>query len=389
MTIDWFLVSVAYFSLFTYGFIDNARGPVFPDLLKEFALTDSVGALFFFVASASALINNVFLSDWMERIGAYRVTQVYSLAQIAGLAVIGFGPSYIWTLIGAAITGLGFGGLGISVNILVAEGAPAHTRRQMLSGLHSTYGVSSLLAPIVVTLLYQWHLSWRATLASFALGPALVVGLTLLRPRVDDGAQSLSNRDDTTRERGLRPRAIAVFYGLLCTFYVVAELSIGTRLALLVRREHGFSIEDANALVSGYFVGLFVGRLIFAMVRLPLGNRAVLALSATAGFITYALGLSVHPAFLALAGLAFSVFYPCVIALINDEQGPWAGFVTTWCITLQAVGILSMHFLLGRLADSFGLGRALWLGPISLLFVLVCLLLKPRFAPVYLGKNGN
>ena len=46
-------------SLFALGLVDNARGPVFPDILKEFSLTDTVGSLFFLVASFASLVHNL------------------------------------------------------------------------------------------------------------------------------------------------------------------------------------------------------------------------------------------------------------------------------------------------------------------------------------------
>jgi FHS family glucose/mannose:H+ symporter-like MFS transporter len=255
LRLNWFLLWFAYSSLFAFGFIDNARGPVFPDILKDFALSDSIGALFFLVASGAALINNLLLFKWLERIGSYRTTQVYSVAQVIGLLIIGLGPVFPITLIGAAFVGVSFGGLGISHNLLVTESVPADggtggqlgLRRRALSGLHATYGVSSLLAPLTITWLYKLGFNWRMSLAWLAVGPTLVLLLSLFgKP----SGITLLTKAQQSQPRGKRALKVAMFFAVMSTGYVIAEISIGTRLALFARREWGFSLETANDLVS-------------------------------------------------------------------------------------------------------------------------------------------
>lgn len=389
----WLLVALGYFSLFTFGFIDNVRGPVFPDLLKEYGLSDTIGGLFFLLASAAGLVNNIVLFKWIEKIGAYRTTQVYSLAQVVGLTIIGFGQQYALTLLGAIIIGTSLGGLGISVNVLVIEGASPARRRQALSGLHCMYGVSSLLAPMLASLLYHNGLGWRGVLGWVALGPAAVMAVSffyhrrLERALAGDGSRPAQGAEvigDLSRAR-----RVGLYYALIGTFYVVAEISISTRLALYARRDWSYEIDAANLLLVVYFVGLFIGRLVSALVHLPWRSYNILVTSAALGLISYSLGLLVHPVWMAICGFFLSVFYPCMVALIAEEHEEISGYVTSWCITLQSFGIMAMHFLLGRLADDFGLGRALWLGPLTLLSVLVCLSLHSRFASASRGMSGG
>lgn len=371
-------IGLAYLSLFSFGFVDNARGPVFPDLLADFQLSDSNGAWFFFTASAAMLANNVLLFRWMERAGPFAVLRLYSAIQTVGLLIMGLGTSYAIVLLGSAIVGLSLGGLGVSVNVLVGVHAAESHRRRVLSGLHCMYGISSLLAPLLVSVVYQGGFGWRAALGSLSAAPfaVLLVSLTLRTDR----SQAASLPLGATALK--RPFAPALYFASLCMLYVVAEISISSRLALYVRRDWLASVESSNRLLATYFLGLFAGRLAFALVRFPWTSMQILSASAASGLVCYALGLVHRPAWLALAGVCFSVFYPCAIALINDEKSSGeAGFIVTWCITLQALGLLSMHVLLGVLADAFGLGTALWIGPASLALVLVLLRLKSHFSP--------
>jgi FHS family glucose/mannose:H+ symporter-like MFS transporter len=388
----WFLVWLAYLSLFLYGFVDNARGPVYPDLLRDLSLSDTAGAWFFFTASAAALLNNLVLFKWIERIGPYRTTQVYSLVQAVGLLIVGLSPTYAGTLAGCAVLGTSLGGLGISVNLLVAEGAPPAIRRQALAGLHCMYGVSSLFAPLLVTGLTHLGLDWRRTLGSLLLAPLVVFAASFF------GDEKLALHDQPLMISARPNRRAALLFATICTLYVVAEIAIGTRLALYARRDWGYSLEEANRLVSGFFLGLFLGRLAFAVVPFKLSSLKILGWSASLSFLCFALGLALHPGWLALAGLAMSVFYPCLIELVNERHGrnlngtrdlsagaPTndAKYITSWCITLQSFGTLALHFSIGELSDRFGLRLALWVGPSALaLAILMLFLISP-------GKNAR
>jgi MFS transporter, FHS family, glucose/mannose:H+ symporter len=394
---SWYLVALGYFCLFAFGLVDNVRGPVFPDLLRDYALSDTVGGLFFLIASTTGLVNNVLLFKWIEKIGAYRTTQVYTLAQAIGLVVIGVSTTYPVTLLGAMIIGTSLGGLGISVNVLVIEGALPSWRRQALSGLHCMYGVASLLAPLMVSVLYHFDIGWRGVLGWSALGPLAVLLVTFLRNphRVEAEETAAHKADDQSRpivaaltgERLARARRLGLYFALIGTFYVVAEISISSRLALFARRDWGYDTDAANWLLAIYFLGMFIGRFVSAVFQLPWKTYSILVFAAVLGLVTYALGLTVHPTWMAIAGLFLSVFYPYLISLISEEQEEISGYITSWCITVQSFGIMAMHLILGKTADLFGLGRALWLGPFCLVMVLICLGLKGRFAPLSLGTK--
>ncbi len=377
--LNWFLVGIAYFSLFAFGLVDNVRGPIFPDLLREYGLSDLAGGFFFLIASGASLVNNLVLYRWIERIGSYRTTQVYSLVQVLGLVVIGFGSTYPVTLLGAVLLGASMGGLGISVNLLVAEGAPHDRRRQALSGLHCMFGISSLFSPLVVSQFYHHSFGWRAVMGWVALAPLAVAAVSLLA-KAEDRLPHRRSESRTVEPGAKAPWTLGLFFGAIGACYVIAEISVSTRLVLFARRDWGYEVDAANTLLSLYFLGLFVGRFAAAVFRLPWRSSSILKVSTVVGLVFYVLGITVHPAWLALTGIALSVFYPCMIAMVNEEHRAHSGYITSWCITLQSFGVMVMHFALGGLTDAFGLGIALWMGPLVLILVLL-LLVSPAKSP--------
>jgi FHS family glucose/mannose:H+ symporter-like MFS transporter len=373
-------IVLACAGLFVFGLIDSVRGPIFPDLLAEFRLSDAEGGLFFFLASAASLVNNVALFSWIERIGARRTVLVYALLQAAGLWVTGLGRGYGWALFGSVLIGLSTGGISIAANVLVAEGARPDLRRRWLAGLHAMYGASALFGPVWVTFCYRLGWGWRWTAASLGLGSLAVCLLALSTDRTLRSRTTHDVATWTPAAAPNRPVRAGAYYGLLCMCYVVAEVTISSRLPLYARREAGYSIANANTLLALFYLGLFVGRVTFAVARVPWRSSTVLAVSAGTGLLCCILGLTGDAAWLAAAGLCFSVFYPAAMALIGDTHGADGSmlYVTSWCITLQAVGLMAMHLGVGYVSDVSGLGRALWVGPTALASTLVLLAVRAR-----------
>jgi fucose permease len=380
MRINWFVLGLTYFTLFVFGLADNSRGPIFPDLIAQYGLTDAEGSFFFFTTSGFALFSSLFGSTWLKRLGAYQTLQAFSVIQGLGLVFMGFAPSYAMMLVGCAMFGASAGALGISQNLLVSESVPAHRRRQALSGLHCMYGVSSLLAPLLVTTLYGLGVQWRQVFAWVAAGSLLAVVISFKRRQrasVDVKLEDPEAKADRSDGAG-HPWGKIIYLGLILSFYVIAEIAISSRLVLFSRRECGLDVTQANLLLSLFFLLLFIGRLVFAIVNVPLRNPLLLKISAFSSLVCFSLGILHDPAWLSLCGLTMSMFYPCMMAFLAEEMGSEIGFATAWCVTIQSFGLMLMHFSLGRMSDLVGLRVALWMGPVCLALILVFFAFKGR-----------
>lgn len=373
----WFLISLAYGTLFLYGLIDNSRGPVFPELLKDFSVGDGVGSLFFSVASASALVANLTGPWWLKRWGETKALRAFALLQTAALALLAASRDYAVLLVGSTLFGLGMGGLGLLVNVLTAIASPAEHRRRLMSGLHCMYGISSLLAPFMVTALYEAGSGWRAVFALLALGPLFVV-VASFGAKDPSPAPVATTAALADEGEGALPLRRLTWYCAVISIYVIVEILIGTRLVLHARRDLGYGVEDANRLLSAFFLAMFAGRFFFAVVRVPFSHVALqfaAILSTSASIIA---GLLAHPGFLALSGLTMSFYYPVTMARLSDELGTRTGTAMSWVLTVQSVGLLAMHAGIGALTDAVGLGRALWVGPVCLALVTVLLAFGAR-----------
>ena len=66
-------MTFACLSMFVLGMSDNIRGPLFPELLSVFNLTNAQGSVSFAVASAAALFGNILASQLLKKITLSRL----------------------------------------------------------------------------------------------------------------------------------------------------------------------------------------------------------------------------------------------------------------------------------------------------------------------------
>ncbi|MCM2282485.1 MAG: MFS transporter [Bdellovibrionaceae bacterium] len=371
-------LALSFLSLFALGLADNSRGPVFPDLLRDFELSDSKGALFFFITSAFSLGNNFLSSYWLPRWGAFRSLQIYLGVQACGLLVMGLAPNYAAVLVGASLFGVGMGGLGIAQNALVGRVAKGPGRMRAYSILHCMYGAASLIAPLLVSELYRRGASWPTALLCMAV-PS--VGCWLwswyVKPLREAG------EGNPVRARLGPDRSAVLTLAVAIGLYVMSELLVSTRIVLLARREYGLETGQANQMLTLFFSLLFVGRMSFAFVPARWKPLTIVRGSAFASLAVFAFGLMLGPSWLALAGLTMAPFFPSAMAYVHERFGARSDVALSWTLTLANLLTMVMHQGVGLAADAVGLWVAMWIGPLALMVSFGILCLRPQGNPAY------
>ena len=173
---DWVpVVLAAWMSLFALGLVDNARGPIFPELISQFGLSDTRASLFFLASSGAGSLHNLIMHRFLSHAAPGRLVVGYTLLMGLGALGIALAPTYELALVGGAFLGMGFGGLGVAQNSAV-QAVPKRIRSQAQGMLHGMYGFSSLLAPLAMA---SGGVQWRGTYMLLAAIP-LVVSFGLL-----------------------------------------------------------------------------------------------------------------------------------------------------------------------------------------------------------------
>lgn len=378
--IQWILF-FACTSMFALGLADNIRGPLFPDLIHFFQLSNTEASCSFAITSAFSFLGNIAAERILRRISIDRLL-VWSL-NILSLALLGMAvaPTFLFYMIAAAFFGLGMGLMGIVQNLMVAENVNGEFQTKALSGLHSIYGLSSLVAPFVASYAPEILGSWRAAFFVTSAAALLVyVGTCLIHSR-DSIVHVKTELKEIINPNCKQNVFSFLMFGGVLAFYVVTEILVSSRLALYMRQSFNMDLKHSSLYVTYFFSFLLLGRLCFTFKKFTTSIKMQMNILLILTFICILLGLSVHPFFLAASGLTMAPFYPLGIAYLSEQTHLHKRRYITFAMAFQNLCLISMHLGVGYLTDQFGLINAFGVGVISIVLSLLCINFHPRLAP--------
>ncbi|MES2803384.1 MAG: MFS transporter [Bdellovibrionota bacterium] len=373
----WALV-FAFASLFTLGLADNIRGTLFPEILNQFQISNTLGSWLFAASSSAAFVAGITATTFLRRytISSLLFTGVLLLA--VGLAVMGFSVNFSWLIAGSLFLGLGIGYMGVAQNLLVAENVDSKLRSRALSGLHGMYGLASFIAPLLAATTTEAFGKWSGAFYVVAIVSALfLAGQLLITPKPDFVVHKPAADLDDANKKRVSKKALAMvsfFFG----FYVVAEILISSRLALYMRTYYTMDLMQSAEYVTLFFLFLLIGRVSFAFIHLPFSLKAQLNGFLIGTLIFLVMGLKLHPFFLALSGLTMAPYYPLCISYISEISQELSRTFLSVAMSFQSLAVVLMHLGVGYMTDQFGLAFAFGVGILALIISIICLSFHPQ-----------
>jgi MFS family permease len=362
----WPFIFLAYLSLFVFGLSDNIRGPLFPDILREFGVNDSVGSLMFALSSASSFAASQFARHFLRLFERRSVLQASALLLLVSLLGMAFARNFAAFLLFSLCFGFSMGIVGLIPNILVPLGSSPERKQQLLSGLHAMYGIASLLAPLLAAGAAAFGGNWRWVFALAAIAP---LGLLLYSfHRSHASLHKKAAVPEVAATGGFKPQ---LFLATMVSFSVAAEILVSSRLALFMRRVWASDLEQSSLYVTYFFVCMLAGRLLFTFVPFRRSVKQLLSLSLVVTAAFFFLGIYGHPVFLAATGLGLAPFYPLAISWISSEFPHDMDAAVSYMIATDSTMLVFMHLLAGRLTDDLGIRETMFMGPVFLLGALL------------------
>src|SRR6185312_15857177 len=196
----------------------------------------------------------------------------------------------------------------------------------LLNYLHAFYGTGALVGPLVASTILAVHWGWSSVYFVW-IGMSLIL-LSGFRLVFQQGQNNQRPEDTGQRESNILITTlrlpivwIAAFFLLV---YVGAEVSVGNWVYSLLTEERHNPILFSGWLVSGYWLGLTLGRVALARVALRIGSER-LVLYCLSGVILAAIlfwfvPLSPVSAIgLCLLGFSFGPIYPITISFLSNN----------------------------------------------------------------------
>lgn len=365
--------------MFVIGLSDNIRGPLFPQLISFFAVSNTQASLTYAISACFGFIGSLYISRLLKWTDLQKLLQFSLLLMGFSLLLIGTVNHFYIYLMGSAFFGLSMGFLGVVQNLMITESFSGSSQSKALSGLHAIYGLSSLVAPIVASSAFDLTGNWRAAYFVASILSIFIFTLSYLIKNSDlKRSEKIESQHLKKDELDLKKNYVVnSFYkkislGGVLGFYVVAEILVSSRLALYMQKYHQMDLHQSSRYVSGFFVFLLLGRILFTFKSFKATLRKQLNVLLITSCLFLILGLIIHPLFLVLTGLMMAPFYPLSLAYIAEESGKMSRIFITFAIAMQNICIIFMHMGVGWLTDQFGLFYAFGVGVVSLVLALLC-----------------
>lgn len=370
------ILAFAYLGLACAGYLDNLRGPYFPEVLSGLSLRDDIGALFFSCASLFAfLASPVF--DFLKKY--FSVVQIWSsgvLFMAAGFFLMAHAAGAATLFLCATIFGLGFGTVSIGQNLMVFENVSHQSRRQIYSGLHSMYGLASLASPLAAAYLMRDNIQWRTAFSLSSLVPLVlfIASFFLFFQTAPRQAEPDVNPHIFSSHRKL-----VWIWALVNAFYLFAEISISSRLVLYLNRHKELNLVDATQYLTGFFLSLWLGRVLFTLCHFRrITTWQILVISQITAAVCITLGLLHKPIWLSISGLCLAPIFPFMMEYVSHLFGKHCQKPLSFIVGFGSLSIVVMHLIVGVVSEQWSLAVALWIGPLGLLLSLVLMFASSR-----------
>jgi fucose permease len=376
-------LGLCFFAFILIGANDGAFGVLIPSMRSHYGVSNATIGLLFLFASVGYLTAAFNSGLLVEKLGNRLFLLLGIGAFLCASVIISLMPPFPILLI--LLFPLGFGGaiLDAGLNAYIA-GLPRNTA--LLNYLHAFYGTGALLGPIIASGLLAIGFGWNSVYVVW-IGICIVLGVGVVF--AFKGNQKTGNEKIAETKQNVLFTALAmriVWLGaIFLLFYVGTEVSLGSwSYSFLTEERHGAPLLMGWA-VSGYWLGLTLGRLTLARVALNLGEKRMIQiciLGVVAGVLLIWLvpfnGVSAIG--LCLTGYCLGPIFPTTIALMSRLVParilPSAiGFLAS----LGSMGAALFPWIAGNLAQFIGLWVLLpYVILLTLVMLCVWMLLQAR-----------
>lgn len=339
------------------------QGSLLNHVIEHFSLSDVSQGLPSTVASIGAvlaLISSFFLIGRLSKLNIMRIAVGITSCFLIIMPFVS--DFYVFVLVWFGI-GICLGYIDMLVSSCMADLYEGKTATRMMCILHATYGATSMLLPLLITLLLNYGLPWKNVyLIVAALGIAILFLMTLIMAKAP-GATGTIAEANVLSFRDMK----ALFFTPTFPLFAVAILFHGMFLSgciTWINRYVGVTLESSlgDLALSFIFAGVLGGRLVFSF--LPLDTEKYIR---SAGFLSGIIfciavmsgnGTIVCGAAL-VCGFLFGPLIPCLLTLSCNVVKKSSMFATTVMMLCLYIGEAVIHPLISKLESLAGLGAGM------------------------------
>src|SRR6266487_4018351 len=352
-------IGLAFFAFILIGSNDGAIGVLIPSIQAHYSVNKATVGLLFLSATLGYLLAAFNSGLLVEKLGNRRFLVLGVTSFLLGVIALSLMLPFMIILIMMLPLGFGIAIIDAGLNTYIAS-RPRNAA--LLNYLHAFYGTGALLGPVIASAILSIRWGWNSIyLVWIGMSLVLLIGFKLIfKPQNISQPEEVTKTKSNVLVSALKLPTVWVA-ALFLLIYVGAEVSLGSWSYSFLTEERHASILLAGWMVSGYWLGLTLGRLALARVTLRVGSARVIQ-GCLVGVVIGVLLVWLVPIYpvsatgLVLIGFSFGPIYPTTIALISNKVSarilPSAiGFM----VSLGSIGAAICPWFAGMLAEHIGL----------------------------------
>ncbi|MBD2083138.1 MFS transporter [Leptolyngbya sp. FACHB-17] len=355
----WIGVALIFYSFVAIGIAEGGLGVILPSILETYSLTPAT-VTFLFISQVSGYAIAATASSFLtHRFGLAKTILLGLLLLTSALSLYASTTQWIVMIATGSLLGFGIGLIDAGGNTFIAH---EQQNANLMGLLHAFYGIGALSGPAIATAFLTFGVHWRQIYAVIAgIVSVSIVGMLWAVLHQYSPLQQRFTGETTARSNfaaALR-NPIVIVSALLLLIYVGTEVSIGNWAYTVQHVGRGISTQIAGYSVSGYWVGLTIGRLSFGQLMNRLGANRTIVFSLLLLIVGLLIWWQIPSAWLILPVLGFglAIIFPAMIWLtpqrVDRAMVPTAiGLLAS----MGSVGAATIPTGVGWVANQAGIG---------------------------------
>ncbi len=368
---------IAFFANFLWVMVLGLLGPSVPAMVLDLEISYSQAGLFFTVLSLGSLIGTFFGGIASDHFNRKTLFILCSVMLFAGLICMGFAPNYIVIIIIIflfSLLGSPVGAVGQSVMLKMFP----EKRDRFLSYQTMFAALGSFLAPVIISLNFTFKLNWRwAFIETGFFAVILLIAVMFIKIPPDTVSTERIPLRRIMRNGSIRVCFILVFLSM------AMDVGFAYWLAEYFKTELSVSLRLSSAVVGIYLAGIIAVRLAIPQLLKRFKGYRIIKVSLVSSIGALLLFIFIPSnglkAVMCLVyGLAVGPLFPLTMARGAGVFPEQPGAVTGVMFAALSLGGMVFPFLLGFLAENFGIAGSYLFSVFAGLVMLIIISLRVR-----------
>lgn len=257
------------------GVPDSLLGAAWPAIYSELSVPVSYASFISSIISCGTVFSSLFSTRVIAKLGTPRVTVLST--SLTAIALLGFSCShnFLWLCICGIPLGIGAGSIDTALNNYVA----LHYTSMQINFLHCFYGVGVTISPYLMSLALSDNMNWRGGYRTVFFIQLTIAALSVISLPIWKKVKQALPQEEPIRvlslSQMLRRRKIWASCGV---FLGISSLESTCLIwgSTYLSESVGMSADVAAALITFYFIGMTVGRLLSGLLTIKYSDWQII-----------------------------------------------------------------------------------------------------------------